>query len=304
MSNPVAIGQLSRLGLAASSSPATIQLDFLRESLQLAEEFLDGNGLRGTLEHDNSRNRPGIQRIGGQISLQPNAVELSEILQWILGGAPTGSPTVSYPVADTLITKYVAIDRNDGNAIFNYTGVAVDRATFHANTGNILGVDLDVIAQTETYSGSWPGGLSIDHGNGPFLITDIAFSLNSTTIQVEDFRLTVDNHLNRDRFLNSLTLTAQTKLDRTIEFETRTPWGAYFALYGAANANTPAGVALSITATNGGAVLTITSSNVAIPRLSPNVAGRSENMIMWRGKCMSSAAGSTPSLSVSLNVGP
>jgi hypothetical protein len=291
-----ALGMISKLGID-STDPVAKRFDFA-DGTQIGadEEFIDGNGLRGTLSHDISRVRRGNRRVSGQINMQPNAVELSYLLQWILGGSPTGSGTVTYPLADTLVTRYVAVDRN-ASTLFTYDAVAVDRATFRADQGSPLSLNLDVVGKDETQSGSFPS-LTIDTANGPFIFTDCVVVIGGTTVDIRNFELVVENKIDRDRFFNSATLVTPNKQDRQIMFRTELPWGDYYALYNTG----PSGVAITLTFTYGSAVLAFSLVKVAFPRKPFPPMGRRENMFMLEGNAYKS--GSTLELVTTLNVGP
>lgn len=291
-----ALGQLSRLGIGAAS-PVTQRLDFRKAAIGIHdEELLDGNGLRGTLSHDVSRVRVGRRRVQGRIELTPDAVELSEILQWILGGTTSGSPAVTYPLADTLITKFVAVDFNAGN-LYTYSGVAVDKAVIRAEQGGLMFVELDLVGQDETVSGAFPN-LAIDAANAPFVFMDAVVTVAGTAVTPRSFSWTIDNKIDKERFFNSQILTALNKQDREISFECLVPFGDFSALYGAGSA----GVSASTVLTNGGAVLNLSTPALAYPRITQEIEGRSEIMLRIAGKCFKS--GSTLELTATLNPGP
>ena len=63
-----AIGTLGRLGIGATS-PVTYGLDFKSETFGAKQESMNGNGVRGTLEHTVERVRAGLIRIDGGIDL-------------------------------------------------------------------------------------------------------------------------------------------------------------------------------------------------------------------------------------------
>ena len=291
-----ALGQLSRLGIGPAS-PVTQRLDFLKAAIGIHdEELLDGNGMRGTLSHDISRVRIGRRRVHGRIEITPNGVELSEILQWVLGGTTSGSGTVAYPLADSLITKYVAVDFNAGN-LHTYSGVAVEKAVIRAEQGGLMFVELDLIGQDETISGSFPS-LAIDAANAPFVFMDAVVTVSGTTVTPRSFSWTIDNKIDKERFFNSQTLTALNKQDREISFECLVPYGDFSALYGAG----AAGVSASAVLTNGGAVLNLSTPALAYPRITQEIEGRSEIMMRIAGKCYKS--GANLELTATLNPGP
>ena len=295
-----AIGTLAKAGIGATSS-VDKPLQFESESFSRKDEAYNGNALRGTFSSSIELVRDGIQRIDGVISLIPTAVELSTVLAWILAGTPTGSGTVTYPLADTALpTKYLSIDRVA--QVFNYTGVAVDKATFSAARGTNLKLDLDLVGQTETAAsaGTFPV-LTLDVTTLPFVLTDAALTIGGTSVQAFDVKLEINNHIDRDRYLFSKTLSAINRLDREINFSCNLPYGDYVAIYTAMTAG-PTAVPVVLTFTVGGSVLTFTMPAVSVPKRTPNVPGRSEIILPWGGRALKS--GSTFELTTTLNNGP
>jgi len=295
MTVAAAIGTLSKLGID-TANPVTERFDFQSESLVCAEEFVDGTGLYGTLSRQISRVRAGMRHIQGTIRFTPTPVELALLLPWILGGTPSGTGTVTYPVGEACPTRYVAIDRNAGN-LFTYNGVGVVGATFRFSQGALLDLSLDLLGIDETISGSFPN-LSIDTTTQPFIQSDLAISINGTVSNAKELTLSIRYPVDTERFFNSQTLNSVVWLDRHVTIETSVPYGQFQALY-----NTGAsGVPVILTTTHGGSVLTQTMANVTFPRNSPNASGRQEIMLPLRGTCY--AAGSTKELVTTLNPGP
>lgn len=278
MSGP-AVGFQGQFGIS-TSNPVDARFDLQRESLVNNEQFIDTNGLRGTRSRDISRVRAGLQRIGGQLVFQPSAVELAALLAWIMGGTPSGSGTVTYPLADTPATRYVTIDRIE--KVFTYAGVAVDRARFHSRQGQPLEVTLDCIGQTETVAnaGTFPV-LSIDTTTQPFVHTDLAVTIAGTSYSIRDFDLTIDNAIDKERFYNSVTLSAVLMQDRHVTFNCAIPYGDAAAAYNTGSG----GVAVVATFTGPGTeVLVFSLVKVAFPRRSPSfVDGRGEEMLPLQG---------------------
>jgi Phage tail tube protein len=297
-----AIGTLSRFAIGPAN-PVTLPLQFERETFARQDEPVDGNALRGTFGHSIEVIQDGIQRVAGTVDFIPQALEWSYLLPWIMGGTPTGpvSGVTTYPFSDAALPlNFVTIDRKA--QVFTYAGVAVDRATFRASRGTTLTVSLDLVGQTETpaSSGTFPA-LTLDVTTHPLLFTQLVLSINSTSVQCFDFELTINHHIDRDRFLNTLNLTAVNQLDRTCEFRTNLPYGDQVALYTAMSAG-PGAVAMSATFTNGGSVLTMSSPAVSVPKKTPTVPGRQEIRLPWGG--MLAKSGSTNELTIGLNPGP
>lgn len=293
------IGTYGKLGIGAAS-PVDKRLRYKDEDLISKLGLIDGNEINGSLDRQIELMRDGEIRVAGPINLVPNAVEISYLLQWILGGTPTGTPLVTYPLTQTnnLPEKFVTIDRVI--KVFTYTGVKVNRATFRAVQGGPLELSLDLIGKTasEDVAGSFPA-ISLDLSNGPFVFRDVVMTLAGTTVKAKEFVLTIDNVLNPDRFFNSQTLQSIDQQDRKITFETSLPYGDFQALKAGF---VSAGTAVVATFTNGGAVLGFSMVKVAIPYVDPGTPGRSEIMLPAAGDAM--ASGGTASLVTTLNVGP
>jgi hypothetical protein len=269
---------LGKLGID-TSNPVTKRFDFGTEGLKKKEKLVDGNGTRGTLSSDISRIRPGQKPIDGPISFEPNVAEMALLLPWIFGGTPTGSGTVTYPLADTIATRFVTIDRI--LKVFTYTSVGVDSATFRAAQGSTLSLDLNLVATTDTVgnAGTFPD-IDIDTASGPWIFEELVLSVNSTTVKAKSFELTVANRIDRQRFYNSLTLTSVIAHDREINFRTSLPYGDHSALYDAGSG----GVEVEAVFTNGTNILTFAMGKVAYPAESPNIPGRMEIMLPIAGQ--------------------
>src|SRR5262245_18028464 len=137
----IAVGQVTQLGID-SASPVTVRQDFLHCDIGADEMFIDANGLKGTLSPNIARVRQGPRRVHGTLSMQPNVLEMQQILPWILGTNVSGT---TYALADTAQTRYVAVDRAGGTNQALYDSVAVNRATFHSAEFQPLTVDMDLL---------------------------------------------------------------------------------------------------------------------------------------------------------------
>lgn len=294
------VGTYGKLGIG-SADPVDIRLRYRDENLAAKLELIDGNAINGTLDRNIELVRDGAIRVGGPINMIPNAYEFSQLLRWILGGTPSGTGTVTYPLtqANDLPEKYVTIDRVI--KVFTYTGCKVSRATFRATQGGPLELSLEIVGKSasEASAGTFPS-LTLDISNGPFVFRDLVMSVGGTTVKAKEFTLTVDNMLDTERFFNSQTLQSIDQPDRKITFETSLPYGDHQALK---SGFTAAGTAVVATFTNGGAVLAFSMVKVAIPYEDPATPGRVvEIMLPVSGDAMSS--GTTASLVTTLNIGP
>ena len=279
-------GYASQLGIGASSTVSN-RLDFESADFGVEENLFQLNGLRGTRSRDISRVRPNTRIAQGSISLQPTAVEWTYLLQWIFGGTPTGTGTVTYPLGDTILTQYLSIDRV--SKVFTYSNVAVDKATFSATEGGPLQLRLDLIGTDEAApgaAGSFPT-LTLDTTTNPFLFVDLVLTIGATQqYYCKDFELTVNNFLDKTRYYNSPVLTAVYPEDREITFKTNLAYGAANALYNAGSS----GVAMSSVFTFGAQILTMTAGSLIFPRKPSVIASKQEIMLPIDGYLMKSGS--------------
>ncbi len=293
------IGTYGKLGIGTTST-VDKRIRYKDEDLTAKLELIDGNEINGMLDHDIELMRDGAIKVDGPINLMPNAVEMSYLLQWILGGTPSGTPAVSYPCTQTnnLPSKFVTIDRVI--KVFTYAGVKVKKAVFKATQGGVLELSLELLGQTatEAAAGSFPA-ITLDLTNGPFVFRDLTITVAGVTVTPKEFTLTIDNMLIEDRFFNSQTLVSIDQPDRKITFETSLPYGDFQALK---SGFTSAGTAVVATFTNAGAILIFNMVKVAIPYTDPGTQGKTEIMLPVSGDAM--ASGSTAALVTSLNPGP
>jgi hypothetical protein len=225
MSTAPVFGFQSALGID-TANPTTVRFDFISSTLGVDEAtFIDANGLRGTRSRDLSRVRQSPRLIDGDIVMQPNSVELSNLLRWILGGTPTGSGTVTYPLADTVPSRFVQIDK--AIKVMTYNSVYVDTARFRGSQGEPMTLTLSCVGVDETIgnAGTFPA-TTIDVANGPWILADLALSVGGTTYFAHDVELVISNVLDRNRFYNSNTLTAVTAMDRHVTVNFSLPAGA------------------------------------------------------------------------------
>ncbi len=251
---------------------------FVSEAIAKRGVIVERGGLRGTRSHVADDTRLGPYTVGGMLVLEPTPEDLAIWLPRILGGTPTGTSPVTYPLDETLPSFTLAIDRVA--KVFTYAGCKVNRAVLSGTQGGLLRLALDVVAQSETVgaAGTFPElSPSITQ---PYIFSDLALTLAATSREVRQFTLTIDNALVTDRFMNSLTIVGAPEGDRTIALNTMHAWApANTDLY----AQALAGAAGTLTLTNalGGAPpsgyqTTFNFATLQSPDRSPNVAGRQE----------------------------
>lgn len=293
-----AITALGKLGIG-DADPVTLRLDFTEFDPGVLQEFKDLNGTRGKYDKDTERVRPVRKVVGPRYRGEPTALEWAEILEWALGGTPTGSGTVTYPLGNTAPAKYVHFAPNAGKQ-WKLSGVGVDVLTVRASSGDGVKCELDLVGQDFTNPSSSYPAIDLDVSTQPFLMTDCVLTWNSTARQIRDLTISVRNNIDRTRFLNSQTLTALYKLKREVVWSIELPSGDYDSLWDSGTGAT--GASLSAVFTNGNQVLTLASTAVRFPPRNPTHPFQQEGMLRLEGEAYS-AAGATP-LTVTLNAGP
>lgn len=282
------------LGTIGGNSTATSRYDFRDTDIGLQENFIDANGLRGTTARSVERNLQGNRPCGGSVTMQPTAVELAGMLQWIMGGNTSGTPTVTYPLADTRPQRSVVVDRVTN--VYSYNTAAVSGWSVSGSEDQALTWNLNVVALDEyvAASGSFPS-LSLDTTTFPFKFTDCVVNCGGTVYTPKSFRLNANYMIDTGRFFNSQTLTGIFSRDRVITFEAPFPDAEAHALYGVGRG----GFSVVITATSANATLVFSMAAVAAPRITPAVPERNEIMLGIRGQAFKS--GSTLELVTTLN---
>lgn len=276
-----ALGTLGRFGFAATS-PVDYCMDFMSEDVALAQESVNGNGVRGTRSHTVERVRAGLQRVGGPIRTQPSAADYHKLWPMVLGGAGAvvSGTNMRYDLAETVPARYVTVDRHA--KVFTYATCGVNTFALRASQGQFAEVELGLIGGTETVAnaGTFPAAYP-DVTTNPFVLADCAMTVGGTTVTPQSFELTVDNDIDPDRFFNSLTLTALVSRDRKVMFRTVLPYGDFTALY---NLGAATGVAVLCTLTIGSVTMIISMQKVVFPPRSPTVTGRVETMMTLSGQ--------------------
>lgn len=261
-----AMGALAQFGMAASGN-ATELYELVSGDIALQEELFNSAGITGSRSHPSERTRQNTRRVSGSITLNPNSVELDNLLPRILGGTESLD---SFPLAETIPTFSCQVDRV--TKVFSYSGCVVSRATFRASQGGPLELQLDIEGVDETVgaAGSFPS-LSLSQ-IGPYIFSDAAITVGGSSYSFRDIEITIDNAVDTERFFNSQTRASIPARDRVVQWTLNGPYGDNSALYSLA----VAGVACVATFTNGNRSLSFNSTKVQFPRLSPTLQGKEE----------------------------
>lgn len=293
MTVPAALSKLTRLAMTAVGATSTFGSSVTARSMtpNCSEGVLDtaADVNFGTRTHLLSRARNNQRVAAPSFGLKPTVGELGTpggLLQWITGGTPTGTTTLTFPLAEAAAVRRVLID--DTVKTWDVTKCAVDRAVFSARQGAELLLDLDCVGEDWANGTTFPGGYAPD-ATPPFLLNDLGITVGGTTVAVEDVRLTIENAVARDRYFNSKILAGAVAMDRRVLVEFTYPWGAYSAIFDSGMAD--AGVAVVLTFTYNAKILTFTMPTVRAMDQAPDVQVPAELKGRWSGQAFSNTAG-------------
>lgn len=263
-------------------------------NLSLSSAPMVSDGMRGTRSRIDGRTRFGLKTVQGSLSFDPTPEELANLLPWILGGNASGT---SYPLAETLTSRYVAQEMDSSCKWSEFSGVYVNRAVFSASEGGVLSLGLDLIGTDETLktAGTFP---SVTFGETtPFVFHDCSggSSIFSEGMNIKNLQLTIDNQL-AARFFNSRTATSIKPRDRIITFSCGVEMSNanYNTLYGAEAAQE-----IDVQFTNGAYSLRFVMPYVRAAFQTPSIPNRDEILYQLNGQALRS--GSTMELSTTLD---
>lgn len=259
---------------------------FLSENLALKGELIRSQGTYGTRSYHKERTRVGNQVVAGTIEVEITPPLLVFLLPRILGADASGT---TFALAETLPAFQIMIDR--GTDVFTYADCVISKATFKGAAGGQVTLSLDILGVSETVGGSFPSLTTpIDQ---PYIFSDGALSLASTAYQMMDFELSVDNKCEA-RWTNSNTATRIAPVNmREVALALTTPFtSTEYARYAPAIA----GIAGSVTITNGTVSCLFSMVNLQAPPESPTVTSKGE--VPMKLNYMASMSGTTKELIV------
>lgn len=232
-------GSQARLGVGATS-PATQFMEYLTHNIKKRTIIVNDEGIRGTRDRYVNRSRKTQERVGGTINMCPSPTEIDWWIQRILGGTTATGVTA---VAETLPDFYMIWD--SGDTVHEWNGCKAGRATISGNPGQPINWAVDIEAKTETKdAASFPAITPAT--DSMFVFSDIILTLGGTARKSESFSLVIDNVLDAERFLNSLTRDEIPATDRIITLTCQLPWnGDNDDLYDMAMAGVEGSLALS-----------------------------------------------------------
>jgi hypothetical protein len=297
MPTEAVLGVASKLGTAVSnpSSPPTDpteMFEFLNEDVKLTVHRQNFSGIRGTRSLPGYREAVTTRSVAGSIRMQPTPTELAYWLPRVLGGTPSGSSPVTYPLAETLpsfdVFKLVGPAGGSGSYRFNYRNCVAAKGMFSASQGAALSFALEVVGKDRddppTVAGTWPSAVTEDGVGVPWMFYQAVLQFTppgsgqtAVAYSFKEFTLTIDNELDQTRFLNSVTPTEFPTFSRKVSLSLNRPWGNSEAILALLRTGQIVG---SLVFTNGTSVLTFSMPYLLAPALAdPGVKGREE--VQW-----------------------
>jgi hypothetical protein len=206
-----------------TTTPVNKQYEFESCTLAKSSTLVKSSGIRGSYARNMNRARKQLERVSGQLVLQPSVAEIDLLLPWIMRGT-TNTNVTSF--TDTVLAantdRFVVVDKV--SKVMTYDMVKVSRATIEATRGEPIKWTLDLEGKSETVAnaGTFPS-LECDYQNF-FVMSDMALTINSVVCEPESVRLIIDHVLETERFLNSLTRANIPSKDRLITLEVTLPY--------------------------------------------------------------------------------
>lgn len=248
-------------------------IEFITEDVRKISTINYNNGIRGTRSRNAARCVITQSACGGSIVIEPTPIELDLWFPRILGAAESAN---TFALAETVPQWGLLIDRIVQRHI--YTGCFVSRATFTGSQSQPIRMTIEVEAKTEVLSASaFPSVGAID-SSVPYIMgqTTFALSVDASAAEVLSWTIVIDNMLDTNRYMNSVTRAQIPAQDRLITLSMVVPYTAdEIALYDQA----VAGGTATLTLTNGGCSTLFSFANVKAPAESPTISGKNEEFL-------------------------
>ena len=290
-----AIGARAKMAIDAALpfDGSSIPLEFVNENVRMVQRHVQSEGIRGTRSRSKERVRIGQEQITGTITLHPSPTELAALLPYIMGAAGVSGV---YDLGESLTAFQLMIDRV--TKVFTYAGCKVGRAVFSGSQGQPLELRLDVEGQTETVSAAGGFPAITPDTDTMFILSDATLELaaDASAVQFRQFELTIDNVLDADRYMNSVTRAEIAATDRVITLSLGMMYTAdEVDLYD----QSIAGGSGTLTFTNGNQSIEFDFPNLKAEAESPVVGGKGE--IALPLSLTAYKSGSTSELTITLD---
>lgn len=215
-------GFQGKLGISASN-PVDARFEFISCSLAKTSELFLSEGIRGVRYRDFRRAKISRHRIGGQIVMEPSITEIDRLLPWVTGGATSMGVTTP---GTTLAERYITVDKIQ--KVYTYEGCVPTRVEIAASeTAQAMRWTIDVEGESEATgnAGTFPA-IAVDTDESFFMFHECSFAMGAITVTPRSFRLVIDNAVDTERWLNSLTRNELTSTDSRVSLELVVPFNS------------------------------------------------------------------------------
>lgn len=244
-------------------------------SIGMIQSHVFNDGIRGTRSRSKERVRISQERIGGTLNFNLTPIELDQWLPRILGAVEA---TDVFALAET-IPEFGVLIEGGGYKRFIYTGCRVARCTINGTQGGLINWSVDIEGETEVVSGtSFPGTVPAIDSAAPYIFSDVTYALSAdvSAAEVKEFTIIIDNMLDTERFMNSVTRGQIPTLDRQVTVRMVVPFTAdELDLYDQAIA----GAAGTLTMTQGAASCQFAFANLKAPAETPPMLNKEESLL-------------------------
>lgn len=262
------MGHAARVG-AGAASPATEEYDFLSCGVAKEGSHVPSPAMRGTRSRIDTTVNDGTYRVGGPLVLEPRPDDLDNWLPRILGAVEAADV---FALAETVPEFYLIVDKVAD--VYEYSGCKILRASFRSAAGDNLQMALDTEGKDQTAkgSGNFPDIAASLSVLQPYIHHQAVLKLPSTSVEVDNIEIIIDNVLKLNRFNNSQTRTGLPEGDRIVSLSCDNPFTsdetAYYDML-------LAGIDLgTVKYTAGSYSLEFKFGNLKAPARGPEVTGR------------------------------
>lgn len=285
---PTALGKLG----IGPADPVTVLVNAMDFDPGVSIDLRDTNATRGAYEKDGNRTVPTRTIVAPRLSTEPSALEMLTLLEWGMYGTPTGTTTKTFPLSVTPKEMYTFWSPNNGNLWF-LSGVGVDTMTISATQGEPLRMEFELLGKTSTNTHAAFPALTPDQTYRPFTLSQLVITVGGITKNCREFSYRIAHNLDRNRFLNSDTLTDLVPLRRDITCTLDVPAGDNADLWN----DGIAGAAVAATFTNAsGSVFTLAFPDWRFQPRSPTSPQDGEGFLRLEGQLYRGPAQASPAV--------
>lgn len=272
--------QLAKLAIGAND-PVDFALNYADFDPGVRVELGDFNRTKGTYDKDGNLVVPTRVRVEPRYSGNPTLAELNKLLEWGMGGTVTGTTTKTYELGDVLAQRYIHFAPKYGETWF-LSGCACDAFTLSCASGDGLTASLDLVGMGYNAAHAAMPALTLDQTTKPFVMSQLVLTYAGTARNSRSFNFSVRHMIDRDRILNSLTVTDIVKGDQSVTVGIDIPSGDNPATWYTG----VAGAALLAVFTNAdGKAFSITLPDVRFGPNSPVHPAKAEGYLTLSGEC-------------------